>query len=394
MSTRSHVAVLGSTGSIGLSTLDVLDRNRDRYQVFALAARSNITRLRQQCLAHRPQFAVVVDEVAAAQLAAELREAGSGTRVLGGAQALIDIAAHCDVDVVMAAIVGAAGLPSSLAAARAGKRILLANKEALVMSGPLFMRAVSEGNATLVPVDSEHNAIFQCIGGERRAGIRRVLLTASGGPFLRTPATQLCGVTPDQACAHPRWVMGRKISVDSATLMNKGLELIEACLLFSLPAAQVEIVIHPQSIVHSLVEYIDGSMLAQLGNPDMRTPIAHALGWPERLASGVESLDILRAARLDFEAPDLDRFPALSLARAAAEAGGTAPAALNAANEIAVGAFLERRLAFPEIPDVIDRVMARHKAAPARSLEDVLGADEWARREAHAAMTAPAGVYA
>ena len=399
MSAFTRVAVLGSTGSIGLSTLDVLARNSERFRVFALAAHRNITRLEEQCLRHRPEFAVVVDRAAAAQLATALRQAGSATQVLAGEQALSDIAAHPDVDTVMAAIVGAAGLPSSLAAARAGKRILLANKEALVMSGPLFMQAVSAGGATLVPVDSEHNAIFQCVAGQclatkGPAGVRRILLTASGGPFLRTPVEVLRKVTPEQACAHPRWVMGRKISVDSATLMNKGLELIEACLLFGLPCAQVEIVVHPQSIVHSLVEYIDGSMLAQLGNPDMRTPIAHALGWPERLPSGVESLDILRTARLDFEAPDLERFPALGLARSAAEAGGTAPAVLNAANEIAVGAFLERRLAFPEIPEVIDRVLARHQCAPARSLEDVLGADDWARREARTALTATAGVFA
>jgi len=256
------------------------------------------------------------------------------------------------------------------------------------------MQAVREGGATLIPVDSEHNAIFQCMGGNRAVGVRRVLLTASGGPFLRTSAADLRSVSPEQACAHPRWVMGRKISVDSATLMNKGLELIEACLLFSLPAIQVQVVIHPQSIVHSLVEYVDGSMLAQLGNPDMRTPIAHALGWPERLSSGVESLDILRAARLDFEAPDLERFPALALARAAAEAGGTAPAVLNAANEVAVGAFLERRFAFPEIAAVIERVLAHQPAMPAHRIEDILAADGWARREAQAAIAGTAGVYA
>lgn len=394
MSSAMRVAVLGSTGSIGLNTLDVLERHRDRYQVFALAARNNIVRLREQCLRHSPRFAVVVDTSAAATLAAELRSAGSTTEVLAGEQALIDIAAHAEVDTIMAAIVGAAGLGSSLAAARAGKRILLANKEALVMSGPLFMQAVRDGGATLIPVDSEHNAIFQCMGGNRAAGVRRVLLTASGGPFLRSSLAELRSATPEQACAHPRWVMGRKISVDSATLMNKGLELIEACLLFSLPPAQVQVVVHPQSIVHSLVEYIDGSMLAQLGNPDMRTPIAHALGWPERLSSGVESLDILRAARLDFEAPDLERFPALALARSAAEAGGTAPAVLNAANEVVVGAFLERRLAFPEIAAVIEGVLARQPAMPARAVEDILAADGWARREAQAAIASPAGVFA
>ena len=394
---KMKVAVLGSTGSIGLSTLDVLARHSDRYEVFALTAHNNVARLREQCLAHRPRFAVVVDAAAAAKLSAELQSAGSATRVLVGEGALSEVAAHEDVDAVMAAIVGAAGLRSSLAAAKAGKRIMLANKEALVMSGPLFMQAVREGGATLLPVDSEHNAVFQCMHGAvgtPRTDVRRVLLTASGGPFLRTPASALRTVTPEQACAHPRWVMGRKISVDSATLMNKGLEQIEACLLFSLPPAQVEVVVHPQSIVHSLVEYIDGSMLAQLGNPDMRTPIAHALGWPERIASGVESLDILRTAKLEFEAPDAVRFPSLGLARAAAAEGGTTPAVLNAANEVAVEAFLQRRLSFLEIPAVTERVLARHHATPAHSLEDVLNADDWARREAHAALTAATGVCA
>ncbi|WP_116812928.1 1-deoxy-D-xylulose-5-phosphate reductoisomerase [Steroidobacter cummioxidans] len=401
MNARVRVAVLGSTGSIGLSTLDVLARHPDRFEVFALTAHNNIARLREQCLAHRPQFAVVVDPVAAAKFSSELIAAGCTTRVLVGEAALSEVAAHEQVDAVMAAIVGAAGLRSSLAAARAGKRIMLANKEALVMSGPLFMQAVRDGGATLLPVDSEHNAVFQCMSGPgatqagvTRTDVRRVLLTASGGPFLRTPPSALVAVTPEQACKHPRWVMGRKISVDSATLMNKGLELIEACLLFALPPAQVEVVVHPQSIVHSLVEYIDGSMLAQLGNPDMRTPIAHALGWPQRIASGVESLDILRAARLDFEAPDATRFPCLRLARAAAEAGGTAPAVLNAANEIAVEAFLQRRLSFLEIPEVIERVLARHRTLPAASLDDVLSADDWARREAQAALTTVAGVCA
>ena len=391
---RTRVAVLGSTGSIGLSTLDVLQRHEDRYEVFALAARSNVERLREQCLKHRPRFAVVVDATAAAALRKDLREAASPTEVIASEQALEQIASHPDVDVVMAAIVGAAGLASSLAAARAGKRILLANKEALVLSGPIFMQAVRDGGAVLIPVDSEHNAIFQCMAGERPKGVRRVLLTASGGPFLRAPRGALRNVTPEQACAHPRWVMGRKISVDSATLMNKGLELIEACLLFSLPPAQVDVVVHPQSIVHSLVEYVDGSMLAQLGNPDMRTPIAHALGWPERIASGVESLDILRTARLDFEAPDVEQFPCLRLARTAAEAGGTAPAALNACNEMAVDAFLARRLSFLGIPEIIERVMARYEATPATSLESVLATDAWARREALSAIGAQTGVCA
>lgn len=270
---------------------------------------------------------------------------------------------------------------------------MLANKEALVMSGPLFVQAVREGGATLIPVDSEHNAIFQCMGGDRPRGVRRVLLTASGGPFLRAPASVLRSATPEQACAHPRWVMGRKISVDSATLMNKGLELIEACLLFELAPSRVDVVVHPQSIVHSLVEYLDGSMLAQLGNPDMRTPIAHALGWPERLDSGVESLDIIRAAHLDFEAPDIGRFPCLQLARSAAEAGGTSPAVLNAANEVAVEAFLERRLAFTDIPVVIEGVLSQHCCTSVVSLDDVLDADEWARGAARSAVAA-AGVCA
>lgn len=415
-----RVAVLGSTGSIGVSTLDVLSRHPERFEIVALTAHTNVSRLRDQCLAHRPAFAVIAAAADAATLSEELRSAGCATRVLWGEAALCDMAAHEQVDVVMAAIVGAAGLRSSLAAAHAGKRILLANKESLVMSGQLFMQAVREGGATLVPVDSEHNAIFQCMAGERATGVRRVLLTASGGPFLRASREALRGVTPDQACAHPRWVMGRKISVDSATLMNKGLELIEACLLFDLPPAQVEVVVHPQSIVHSLVEYCDGSMLAQLGNPDMRTPIAHALGWPERIASGVESLDIIRAGRLEFEAPDLERFPCLQLARAAAEAGGTAPAVLNAANEVAVSAFLNGQLAFAEIPGVIGEVLARHSersatspqaaaslegpaqqsavgtagVGKAPSLEEVLIADSWARVQAQAAMSRIAGLAA
>jgi 1-deoxy-D-xylulose-5-phosphate reductoisomerase len=342
-------------------------------------------------LRYRPAFAVVGSQADADGLEAELHDRGLSTRVLAGEEALCDIASHEQVDTVMAGIVGAAGLRSSLAAARVGKRILLANKEALVMSGPLFMDAVGAGGATLIPVDSEHNAIFQCMSGEggvaqRRAGVKRVLLTASGGPFLRTSDDALRTVTPEQACAHPRWVMGRKISVDSATLMNKGLELIEACLLFGLPPAQVDVVIHPQSIVHSLVEYCDGSMLAQLGNPDMRTPIAHALGWPERIVSGVESLDILRIARLEFEAPDVERFACLRLAREAAEAGGTAPAVLNAANEVAVSAFLAGQLPFLQIPKVIAVVMSQHSARSATSIEDVMTADAWARLQSRAAI--------
>ena len=396
---RLRVAVLGSTGSIGVNTLDVLARHPQRFVVQALSARRNIQRLLEQCLQHRPALAAVATAADAAWLTEQLQrhshpDQGAATQVLSGDDGLCSIAAHDEVDAVMAAIVGAAGLPCTLAAARAGKRIMLANKEALVMSGPLFMQAVREGQATLLPVDSEHNAIFQCSAGEHPEGIRRILLTASGGPFLRTPRSQLAGVTPEQACAHPRWVMGRKISVDSATLMNKGLELIEACLLFAVPAQQVEVVVHPQSIVHSLVEYCDGSMLAQLGNPDMRVPIAHALGWPQRIGSGVESLDIVKVGRLDFEAPDLQQFPCLRLARQAAEVGGTAPTILNAANEVAVEAFLQRRLGFLEIPQVIEEVLSKLPAGPLTCLQDVLAADDGARRVAQVAVASAAGVGA
>jgi len=390
-----RVAVFGSTGSIGVSTLDVLTRHPERFTVEVLAAATNDARLLEQCLRHRPRVAVLKSAAAAGRLEAGLRAAGVATEVRCGATALEECAASDSVDAVMAAIVGAAGLPSTLAAARAGKRVLLANKESLVVAGPLLVEAARQGGATLIPIDSEHNAIFQCMPagletGRPGHGVHRVLLTASGGPFLRTPAEAMAGVTPDQACAHPRWSMGRKISVDSATLMNKGLELIEACLLFGMEPARVEVVVHPQSIVHSMVEYVDGSILAQLGNPDMRTPIAHALGWPERIVSGVQSLDLVAAARLDFEAPDLARFPALRLARAAAEAGGTAPAVLNAANEVAVAAFLEGRLGFLGIPRMIEAVLGRHVNRPAEALATVLEADRWAREMADKTLAGPA----
>jgi 1-deoxy-D-xylulose-5-phosphate reductoisomerase len=386
-----RVAVLGSTGSIGVSTLDVLARHPDRFSIAVLAARSNDAGLIEQCLRHQPAIAVLESPASAERLAAGLRAAGSATEVRCGAAALAQCASSPDVDAVMAAIVGAAGLPSTLAAARAGKRVLLANKESLVVAGPLLVEAARAGAAQLVPIDSEHNAIFQCMPpgadtGRAARGVNRVLLTASGGPFLRMPVERMASVTPDEACAHPRWRMGRKISVDSATLMNKGLELIEACLLFGMEPRQVEVVVHPQSIVHSMVEYVDGSILAQLGNPDMRTPIAHALGWPERIGSGVQSLDIVAAARLDFEAPDTGRFPALKLARDAAEAGGTAPAVLNAANEIAVGAFLGGKLGFLGIPRLIETVLGRHVIRAADSLETVLEADRWARELAEATL--------
>lgn len=394
------VAVLGSTGSIGVNTLDVLARHPDRFEIIALGARDRVDPLREQCLQYRPRFAVLADADAARRLRDELAALHSTTQVLSGIDALEEVAAHPDVHCVMAAIVGAAGLRSTLAAARHGKRVLLANKESLVMAGPLLLQAVAAGRATLIPIDSEHNAVFQCLPLGREGlpgpapGVRRILLTASGGPFLRTPRAALERVTPEQACAHPRWVMGRKISVDSATLMNKGLELIEACLLFSVPPAQVEVVVHPQSIVHSLVEYLDGSVLAQLSNPDMRTPIAHALGWPDRLMSGVQSLDLVKIGRLDFEAPDLERFPALGLARAAAEAGGTAPAVLNAANEHAVAAFLEGRLSFTGITAVTEQVMKVHSRGPIATLEDVLRADTWARDCAASIIRPAAGAYA
>jgi 1-deoxy-D-xylulose-5-phosphate reductoisomerase len=381
------VAVLGSTGSIGESTLDVLARHPDRFRLVALGANRNVTRLAAQVRAWHPPYAVLADESAAAELTQVLAGAAPGTRILAGEGSLTAIATLPEVSVVMAAIVGSPGLASTLAAARAGKRLLLANKESLVMSGPLLMQAVRESGATLLPIDSEHNAIFQCLPrapctGAAAAGVRRLLLTASGGPFRNTPVEALAEVTPEQAVKHPNWVMGRKISVDSATLMNKGLELIEACFLFGLPPEQVDVVVHPQSVVHSLVEYVDGSLLAQLGSPDMRTPIACALGWPDRIASGVEFLDLVRTARLDFQAPDYARFRCLVLAQEAARAGGTAPVALNAANEVAVAAFLERRLNFPGIAAVIEQVMSSCSTGALGSLEDVLAADAEARQRA------------
>jgi 1-deoxy-D-xylulose-5-phosphate reductoisomerase len=384
------VAVLGSTGSIGESTLDVVARHPDRFRLVAIGANRNVKKLADQVARYRPAYAALADETAAAELRQLLGasiSSGIQTRILAGAGALTEIASLSEVDAVMAAIVGAAGLRSTLAAAKAGKRLLLANKESLVMAGPLLMDAVREGGATLLPIDSEHNAIFQCMPhnlqvGNAPAGVRRVLLTASGGPFRDWTHEAIAAATPEQACAHPNWVMGRKISVDSATLMNKGLELIEACLLFGLPAEKVEVVVHPQSIVHSAVEYLDGSVLAQLGSPDMRTPIAHALAWPERIASGVDFLDLIKTARLDFRAPDLDKFRCLALAQAAARAGGLAPAVINAANEVAVQAFLDRQLNFPEIATVIETVVARSGGGGVGSLDDVLAADAESRQRA------------
>lgn len=384
MSHLQQITVLGATGSIGLSTLDVIGRHPARYQVFALSGFSRLVELEALCMIYRPRYAVVPDERSARHLQGGLHAAGLATRVLFGEQGLCEVAAHPEVDAVMAAIVGAAGLKPTLAAVEAGKKVLLANKEALVMSGALFIEAVRRSGAVLLPIDSEHNAIFQCLPGDyarglEQVGVRRILLTASGGPFRETPLAQLHEVTPEQACAHPNWSMGRKISVDSASMMNKGLELIEVCWLFDAKPAQVEVVIHPQSVIHSLVDYVDGSVLAQLGNPDMRTPISHALAWPQRIASGVAPLDLFAIARLDFHAPDEQRFPCLRLAREAAEAGGSVPAMLNAANEVAVAAFLERRIRFPEIASIIEAVLNAEPGVAVESVDAVLAADRRAR---------------
>ena len=380
------LTVLGSTGSIGNSTLDVVRRHPQRFRIYALTASRSVTVMREQILEFSPQIAVMTD----AGAAQELRDAlppGIPTQVLSGTEALSMVAAAPQVDQVMAAIVGAAGLLPTLAAARAGKRVLLANKESLVMAGPLFLQAVREGGATLLPIDSEHNAIFQSMPENYRGhfsdhGIRRILLTASGGPFRGRTPQQLEGVTPAQAVAHPNWSMGQKISVDSATLMNKGLELIEACFLFGCGVDDVQVVVHPQSVIHSMVQYCDGSVLAQLGQPDMRTPIAHAMAWPERIESGVASLDLFDLARFDFEAPDEAAFPCLTLARDAFRAGGTMPAVLNAANEVAVECFLREQIAFTAIPTLISQVMDQHQVEAATSLEVVLRADQWAREQA------------
>lgn len=359
-----HITILGATGSIGVSTLDVLARHPERYRVYALTAHSRVDILAAQCERFRPQVAVVGSPEAAKSLEALLTEKGVSTEVAYGEAALCSVASAAGCDVVMAAIVGAAGLSPTLAAARAGKKILLANKEALVMSGRLFMDAIATSGAALLPIDSEHNAIFQClpqsyarIPGEH--GVAKILLTASGGPFLARPVATLDDVTPEEAVAHPNWVMGRKISVDSATMMNKGLEVIEAHWLFGAQSNQIEVVIHPQSVIHSMVSYVDGSVLAQLGNPDMRTPIAHALAYPERIVSGVGAIDLAQIGQLVFQRPDLQRFPCLKLAYEALEAGGTAPAILNAANEVAVEAFLNRKIGFREIDRLIAGVMEK-----------------------------------
>ena len=376
------ITILGASGSIGVSTLDVLARHPERFHVYALTAHSNVEKLFEQCQQFQPRYAVMVDPVAAAVLEKRLQAAGSEVVVLAGAEALDAVASSPDTAYVMAAIVGAAGLLPALAAARAGKRVMLANKEALVMSGQLFIDAVREHGAELLPIDSEHNAVFQCLPSaslREQGGVEKILLTASGGPFRTWAARDLHDITPEQAVAHPNWSMGQKISVDSATLMNKGLEVIEACWLFNLPAERVEVVVHPQSTIHSMVSYNDGSVLAQLGNPDMRTPIAYALGWPERLVSGVAPLDLFATARLDFERPDMARFPCLQLAYDAHTRGGYATIALNAANEVAVKAFLGREIGFTAIPLLVKDVMQQASAGTPMNLDDILIQDEESR---------------
>jgi len=378
------VSVLGSTGSIGVSTLDVVARHPDCYRVVALTANMDVARLAQQCLQFRPEVAAMADHESARKLAEVLRGSAPGIEVLGGEAGLVAAAEHPAAEQVMAAIVGAAGLLPTLAAVRKGRRILLANKEALVVAGALFMHEVAGHGAEVLPIDSEHNAIFQCMPGNFRdglgnVGVTRILLTASGGPFRTHDPASLADVTPEQACAHPNWDMGRKISVDSATMMNKGLEVIEACWLFNARPAQIQVVVHPQSVIHSMVEYADGSVLAQMGNPDMRTPIAHAMAWPQRQVSGVAPLDLFEMARLDFEPPDMQRFPCLRLAFEAVEAGGIAPAVLNAANEVAVQAFLDRQIGFMDIPKVIADTLQRVDVGDPDSLDGLMQVDAEAR---------------
>jgi 1-deoxy-D-xylulose-5-phosphate reductoisomerase len=383
------ISVLGATGSIGRSTLDVIARHPDRFRVAALTASRHVDELAELCARHRAAYACIVDTSLAAALKRRLAERGATATVLAGAEGLIQASTLPEADCVVAAIVGAAGLEPTLGAARAGKKLLLANKEALVMAGPIFMDTVRRHGATLLPIDSEHNAVFQCLPAFRAGelgtnGIRRILLTASGGPFRSRPRSELHAVSPEEACAHPNWVMGRKISVDSATMMNKGLEVIEARWLFGARAEQIQVVVHPQSVIHSMVEYVDGSVLAQLGNPDMRTPIAQALAYPDRIDAGVPFLNLFGTGALTFEQPDFERFPGLRLAYEALRAGGTAPSILNAANEIAVAAFLDRRLPFLRISDVIEETLQSTPAEEIGTLEDVLGADRRARaRAAH-----------
>ena len=392
--TSRGVCILGSTGSIGISTLDVLARHSDKFHIVALSANRQVERLFEQCQRYQPRFAVMADESSAVLLAQKIRQAGLNIEVMSGTSSLESIASNPESDIVMAAIVGAAGLLPTLAAVHAGKRVLLANKEPLVMCGHLFLEAAAKSGAELLPIDSEHNAIFQCMpagyrSGTIHEGVCKILLTCSGGPFRASQPEQLKHVTPEQACAHPNWSMGKKISVDSATLMNKGLELIEACWLFHVQPKQVQIVIHPESVIHSMVEYLDGSVLAQLGNPDMRTPIAHALAWPGRIESGVKSLDLFDVAALHFESPSLERFPCLELAYRAAETRGTAAAIMNAANEVAVQAFLDRHISFTAIPEIIAATMDHVAVQADAELEAVLAADAHARAYAQEVIATP-----
>ena len=378
------VTILGATGTIGLQTLDVIERHPNQFSVFALTANTNIEKLLDLCLKYQPKYAVMLNAFHANQLKGKLESYGSKTQVLNSTSGLEEVSSHPDTDIVMAAIVGAAGLKPAIAAANAGKRILLANKETLVMSGQMFMDAVKRSGAVLLPIDSEHNAIFQVMPRDsnlilNELGIKKILLTASGGPFRRFSLEQLNQVTPEQALNHPNWVMGPKITIDSATLMNKGLEVIEAHWLFNADPSQIEVVVHPQSVIHSMVEYVDGSVLAQLGNPDMRTPIAYGLGFPERIESGVSSLDLFKIARLDFEEPDLSKFPCLQLAYTALTLGGTAPAIVNAANEIAVQAFLQKQISFMTIPSLIEKTLNAIDIEAATSLDVLIQADTQAR---------------
>jgi len=388
MTRTRNIAILGATGSIGRSTLDVAARHPNRYRIVALTACRKVEELADLCSRHGAAYACIADVSLAPALERQLKALGAPTKVLAGAAGLLEVATLPEVDCVMAAIVGGAGLASTLAAARAGKKLLLANKEALVMAGPVFMETVRRHGSVLLPIDSEHNAVFQCLppaflaANFDNAGIRRILLTGSGGPFRSRARSDLRHVTPEEACAHPNWVMGKKISVDSATMMNKGLEVIEAHWLFGAKAHQIQVVVHPQSVIHSMVEYTDGSVIAQMGNPDMRTPIAQALAFPERIEAGVSSLDLFTTGSLTFEAPDFERFPALRLAYQALDENGTAPTILNAANEVAVAAFLERRLSFLHITAVIEETMQGIAATAMRSVEDVVAADSAARLRA------------
>ena len=381
------ICILGATGSIGVNTLDVAARHPEKYKIIALSANSQVDRLVEQCEKYSPEYAVIANENAVEELTIKLKNKNISAKILSGIDGLETIASLPQVDYVMAAIVGAAGLKPTLAAARAGKRILLANKEALVMSGQIFMDEVKKNNAELLPIDSEHNAIFQCMpedyeNGLAESGITKILLTGSGGPFRTKALDELENVTPDEACAHPNWSMGRKISVDSATMMNKGLEIIEACWLFNTTPDDIQVVVHPQSVIHSMVQYSDGSVLAQLGQPDMRTPIAHALSWPERIESGVEKLDFFSISKLEFEEPDYERFPCLRLAEEAIREGGTAPAILNAANEVAVASFLDDELKFTDISYVVEETLMNLTSRAANSLKEILEDDLAARKEA------------